>query len=431
MKFEKKRLGDIAQIIGGGTPSTKVSEYWDGDIAWLTPKDLSSFDGIYVARGSRSVTEAGLAASSAKMLPKASVLYTSRAPIGYVAIAEGAISTNQGFKSLVLKEGYVPEFLFYLLKASKTEIESHASGGTFAEISAKAFSDVELYFPPTKYQSKVADILLGLDNKIQTNKQLSKTLEEIAQTIFKSWFIDFDPVKAKMAGEKPVGMGAATAALFPDSMEDSELGLIPKGWSLGQMGDIFSLQGGYAFKSTSWVDSGVPVIKIGSVKPGFVDLNQVSYVTEQLASTISSEYKLEPGSMVIGLTGYVGEVGLVRSHTPFPLVNQRVAKFKRNNAPWSIPFTYCLTRRPEFKRQVEETATGTAQQNVSNSQILGIPTVVPPATLIELFESIFESTFERVITLADESIALGEIRDSLLPRLISGELQIPEEMLAS
>jgi len=325
------------------------------------------------------------------------------------------------------------KFLKYFLESDifQSQVKELATGSVQLNYGPSHLQQVSMPVVPIDVQRRMVEIMDPIDEKIRINKQLSKTLEEIAQTIFKSWFIDFDPVKAKMAGEKPVGMDAATAALFPDSMEDSELGLIPKGWVAGQMGDIFSLQGGFAFKSTSWVEGGVPVIKIGSVKPGFVDLKQVSYITEQLASTIPSDYELEPGSMVIGLTGYVGEVGLVRTHRPFPLVNQRVAKFKRNDAPWSIPFAYCLTRRPEFKIRVEETATGTAQQNVSNSQILKISTVVPPKTLIEHFESIFYGTFAKVIALADENIILEEIRDCLLPRLISGELQIPEEMLTS
>ncbi len=320
---------------------------------------------------------------------------------------------------------------FFQLPRFKTHMRSIAVGATMPSLNTSMLKEIEVVLPNLVEQRIIRQILEVLDAKLANNKRLSKTLEDIAQTIFQSWFIDFDPVKAKMAGEKPVGMDTATAALFPDSMEDSELGLRPKGWSVGNHGDVFSLQGGFAFKSTSWVESGVPVVKIGSVKPGFVDLSQVSYVTEQLASTIPVAYQLESGSLVIGLTGYVGQVGLVRSHTPSPLVNQRVAKFKGFNGQWRIPFTYCITRRPEFKKAVENAATGTAQQNVSNTQILAIPTIVPPLELREYFDALFESFFNQIVALADENDALVQLRDALLPRLISGELQIPEEMLAS
>jgi len=433
MKFEKKRLGDIAQIIGGGTPSTKVSEYWDGDIAWLTPKDLSSFDGIYVARGSRSVTEAGLAASSAKMLPKASVLYTSRAPIGYVAIAEGAISTNQGFKSLVLKEGYVPEFLFYLLKASKTEIESHASGGTFAEISAKAFSDVELYFPPTKYQSKVADILLGLDEKIQTNKQLSKTLEDIAQTIFKSWFIDFDPVKAKMAGEKPVGMDAATAALFPDSMEDSELGFIPTAWAVRELGDVLlTIESGKRPKGGSQ-SSGVPSLGAESIRGlGEFDFSSTKFIPHVFYAGMPTG-KVKPFDVLIykdgaGAGSYVSMFG---GNFPFAeyAINEHVFLLRANQIPQS--YLYFWMNLDSQKRLMVELAQKSAQPGLNQKDMKSISTLVPSTEILNTFDNLMKPFIAQIMSNSAENQTLSKIRDALLPRLISGELQIPEEMLTS
>lgn len=280
-------------------------------------------------------------------------------------------------------------------------------------------------------QRAIGKIYFELSQKIDVNERTSKTLEEIAQTIFKSWFIDFDPVKSKMAGEKPESMDAATAALFPDFMEESELGLIPKGWLVGSLGDIADLQGGYAFKSSSWMENGVPVIKIGSVKPGFVDLTQVSYVDVSTAEAIPDVYRIPAGSLVVGLTGYVGQVGLVRTHDPVPLVNQRVAKFKLNSGEWKIPYIYCFTRGEKFKGIVEELATGTAQQNVSNSQILSIPMVIPSQDIREMFDNSLKTFFHQIINLADENESLKFIRDALLPRLISGELQIPDEMLAS
>jgi type I restriction enzyme S subunit len=280
-------------------------------------------------------------------------------------------------------------------------------------------------------QQRIAEFLGQIDDKIALSIEQAQTLEDIAQTIFKSWFIDFDPVKAKMSGEKPAGMDDETAALFPDSMEESELGLIPKGWKAGCLGDLTDLQGGYAFKSSSWSEFGVPVIKIGSVKPGYVDLAQVSYVNEDFANEISDDYRTPAGSLVIGLTGYVGQVGLLRANNPIPLINQRVAKFKAKSGNWKVPFIYCFTRDASFKRTVEELATGTAQQNVSNSQILSIPLVVPSKEIQNRFEHIFESFFELIINLANENETLQLTRDALIPRLISGQLKIPNEMLAS
>lgn len=309
--------------------------------------------------------------------------------------------------------------------------ESICEGGAYPAFNPSRLAELVVPWPPKATRTELGKTVMDLQLKIEINNALSKTLEEIAQAIFKSWFIDFDPVKAKMAGETPEGMDAATATLFPDTMEESEMGLIPKGWRIGSLEEIVDLQGGYAFKSSSWKDFGVPVIKIGSVKPGYVDLTQVSYVDTSLAEGISDDYRIPAGSLVVGLTGYVGQVGLVRTHEPVPLVNQRVAKFKPRSGDWKIPFIYCFTRDPKFKVIVEELSTGTAQQNVSNSQILSIPLVIPNNEIQKSFEDSLTPLFNQIINLADENESLKSLRDALLPRLISGELQIPEEMLAS
>jgi type I restriction enzyme S subunit len=325
--------------------------------------------------------------------------------------------------------GNSPTFVYYVLKT--IDFKSYDAGGTVPTLNRNHLTQIEVPLMDLAHQEIIGGVLGNLDAKIANNNALSKTLEGIAQAIFKSWFIDFEPVKAKMAGEKPAGMDAATAALFPGSMEESELGLIPEGWHVGSLGELADLQGGYAFKSSSWTESGVPVIKIGSVKPGFVDLTQVSYIDPSMAKAIPDDYRLPAGSLVVGLTGYVGQVGLVRTNDPVPLVNQRVAKFKPKTGDWKIPFIYCFTRREKFKSIVEELATGTAQQNVSNAQILSIPMVIPSQHIRDVFDNSFEAFFQEIINLADENESLNSIRNALLPRLISGEMQIPEEMLIS
>lgn len=322
------------------------------------------------------------------------------------------------------------DYLYFAI--SSTKVRDLVTGAVQPKLSMTNLKQLQIYWTEESVaRHAIGLVLRNLDSKIAANNALSETLEDIAQTIFKSWFIDFDPVKAKMVGEKPAGMDAATATLFPDSMEESDIGLIPKDWRYGSLGNVTDLQGGYAFKSSSWTENGVPVIKIGSVKPGFVDLSQVSYVDENLAGDIPDDYRTPAGSLVIGLTGYVGQVGMVRTHFPIPLINQRVAKFKPKTGDWRIPFIYCITRASKFKGIVEELATGTAQQNVSNSQILSIPIVIPSSEIQLTFDKVMEPMFQKIINLADENETLKAIRDALLPRLISGELQIPEEMLAS
>ncbi|MBF2755411.1 MAG: restriction endonuclease subunit S [Gammaproteobacteria bacterium AqS3] len=195
--WHKVRLGDIASIISGGTPSTKNSENYNGEISWITPRDLSSHNERYISYGERSITQKGLDSSSAKLLPPNTVLFTSRAPIGYIAIAKNEVATNQGFKNLILQEGNEPEFFYYLLKHITPTIKSYASGSTFLEISKSVLKSIEVIIPSSKLQKAIAHILGTLDDKIEHNQKKITVLEEIAKAIFKSWFVDFDPVYAK------------------------------------------------------------------------------------------------------------------------------------------------------------------------------------------------------------------------------------------
>ena len=433
MTFEAKRLGDVAEIIGGGTPSTKDAGNWDGDIPWLTPKDLSTFEGIYIDRGSRSITEQGFKTSSAKMLPTGAVLYTSRAPIGYVAIASNPISTNQGFKSLILKDGYVPEFVFYLLKASKSEIEAHASGGTFAEISAKALSDVVLRFPPQVQQQAISKLLKSLDEKIAANNAISKTLEDIAQTIYKSWFIDFDPVKAKMAGGKPAGMDAATAALFPDSMVESEAGLIPRGWEVSALISLVdSISDGDWIESKDQSSEGYRLLQIGNIGLGeFVESGKERYVSQETFKRLRCT-EIMPGDVLVArMPEPTGRSWFVDSLVQPAITSVDVAIIRAHPSRHSNRYVSMFLNLPSTLKLMESLQTGSTRQRIKRTYIETLRIITPDAHVLAEFDGITEKLFGLSDSLRKESRVLKGIRDSLLPRLISGELQIPEEMLAS
>src|SRR5438876_7924545 len=150
-------MGDVAEVIGGGTPSTKQSLNFctEGGHPWLTPADLGGFDGVYVSRGARNLTPKGLAASSARLMPRGAVLMSSRAPIGYLAIAANEISTNQGFKSFICREGVEPEFVFFWLKFIRPVLEELGSGSTFAEISGGRAKEIPILVAPTAEQRRI------------------------------------------------------------------------------------------------------------------------------------------------------------------------------------------------------------------------------------------------------------------------------------
>lgn len=174
----KCKISDIGKVVGGATPSTKKPEnYENGTIAWITPKDLSAFSGRYIQRGERNITEKGLKGCSTQLLPKNTVLFSSRAPIGYVAIAANDVCTNQGFKSVIPNEKINPMFLYYLLKYNKDKIEGVGSGTTFKEISGSTMKNIVVYIPKDKkVQERIASVLDSLDNEIEENEKINNNL---------------------------------------------------------------------------------------------------------------------------------------------------------------------------------------------------------------------------------------------------------------
>ncbi len=192
-EHKTKKLGEIATVKNGGTPSTQNTEFWNGKIPWITPKDLSNFTLKYIGKGKRSITDKGLRASSAQLLPKNTILFSSRAPIGYVAIANTKVTTNQGFKNIICREDKADyNYIYYWLKKNASYIAKNAVGSTFAEISKSGMENLEISLLPLQEQKRIANILSSFDEKIELLKKQNETLENIAQCIFKEWFVEFN-----------------------------------------------------------------------------------------------------------------------------------------------------------------------------------------------------------------------------------------------
>lgn len=299
-------------------------------------------------------------------------------------------------------------------------------GAVFESLKCAEIPKFAMRLPPLEEQKTIAAILNSLDDKIELNRRMNATLEAMARALFQSWFVDFDPVRAKLDGRQPTGMDRATADLFPDTFQDSIVGSIPRGWRPTTLGCCIGFRSGFSFKSQDWQESGVPVVKIGSVKPGIIDLTQVSYVSPAIAKQ-ADRFRLNTGDLLIGMTGYVGEVGLVPPSDNPPLLNQRVGKFVMDETGTaSLAFWYCTTRQPEFRAFVEARSHGTAQANVSGEAIMAFPLVTSPSGVIEAFNRACQPMFDRILTNHSECRTLGILRDALLPKLLSGELSASE-----
>ena len=188
------KVKEVARIVSGATPKTGKPEYWGGNIPWVTPKDLSEHPSPYTSRGARSITQEGFNSCSTHMLPKGAVLLTSRAPVGYVSIAENEICTNQGFKSLILDETQKPEFWYYLLGANTETLINYSGGSTFKELSKTSLGEIEFLLPPLEEQEKIVEKMQTLDKYIDSAKRSQEALKQVRK----------DALHALLSGDKDV-----------------------------------------------------------------------------------------------------------------------------------------------------------------------------------------------------------------------------------
>jgi len=230
-------VSQVIEIVLGGTPKRSEKAYWGGAIKWASAKDITGVSTRYIYDTEERITELGLEESNTKLLPKDTIVITARGTVGAMAMLGEDMAFNQSCYGLVSKNKIDPKYLYYALKSSLSKIASVSYGTVFDTITMKSFDSIEIPLPFLEEQKRIAHILGTFDDKIELNQRMNQTLEAIARAVFKSWFVDFDPVCAKMAGE-PFPLPDEIMALFPDELVESELGMIPKGWEVGTIDKI-------------------------------------------------------------------------------------------------------------------------------------------------------------------------------------------------
>jgi type I restriction enzyme S subunit len=311
-----------------------------------------------------------------------------------------------------------------------------STGGTRNALTKSMIEDFKIPCPSLSIQKQISDILSALDDRITLLRETNATLEAIAQALFKSWFVDFDPVHAKAQGTKPEGMDDQTAALFPDSFEESELGMVPAGWEVGTLDDVCDFQNGYAFKSTEMSKSKedtYKIFKMGNIKKGGgLNRSGTKDYFEKSKSKNLDRYLLKKGDLLMCMTDMKNNVVLL-GHTALMdiddefLVNQRVGMLRsKNKKIANFPFLYLLTNSDFFIADLRTRANSGVQVNLSTQEIKNTKFVLPPEKIHQRFNEVTEAIYEKLFILEQQQDSLANLRDTLLPRLISGQLRLPD-----
>ncbi|HCN05269.1 MAG TPA: restriction endonuclease subunit S [Bacteroidetes bacterium] len=424
-QLTKTTLGDIADFVSGGTPSKSCSDYWTGNIPWVSAKDMKRFR-LYDTQD--HVSESALR-SGARLIPAGTVLVLTRGMTLLndvpVCIAKRAMTFNQDVKALLPRSQVAPEYLPYVLLGkkevllAKVDLAGHGTG----RLNSDDLKALEVELPPLPEQRRIAKILGDLDDKIELNRTMNETLEAMARALFKSWFVDFDPVRAKMEGRQPEGMDAETAALFPDKLVESELGMIPEGWevkTLGQIADVIDCL--HSKKPERTLDGGL-YLQLNNIRnDGLIDISDGFYIGPDDYANWTSRMEAVAGDCVITNVGRVGAVGQIPEGVRAALGRNMTGIRKKDDFPFSGFLVECLRSEQMLNEIQLKTDTGTILDALNVKSIPMLRFVQPPIVILERFESVARPLRREMEENLSNSHSLATLRDTLLPELMSGEI---------
>lgn len=374
-EWKTYRLSDLINLVGGGTPKTTVPEYWNGEIPWLSVVDFGkSIKKVYQTE--KSITEKGLNESSTKILKEGQIIISARGTVGELAVLGRDMAFNQSCYGIYANDKTENNFLYYLLKYSIGKIKKNTHGAVFDTITKQTFDNIEVSIPENKAtQKEIAQILSSLDDKIELNLQMNQTLEAMAQAIFKEWFVNFN---------------------FPGF--DGELvdGL-PKGWRMGSFEELTDIKTGKGLKRTEFKPDGIYPIIGANGELGRTD-----------------EYLLDDKLLLTGRVGTLGSIKISYGK-----------KWYSDNVLIMKPYKYFYFSYFNLKAiDMNSLNRGSTQPLVTQTDLKNYLTLIPSEEILLLFEKTVNEIFEKIFFNDIQIQTLTQTRDTLLPKLMSGQLEV-------
>ena len=413
MALTKYRLQDIAEVVGGGTPSTLVEENYGGEIVWITPKDLSNQNSKFIEQGERSISDKGFNSCSAQMIPAYNILMSSRAPIGLLAINKVECCTNQGFKSLILNKSICDvDYIYYYLKHHFQEIEGLGTGTTFKEVSKGSLLHLGISIPPLEEQQIKARLLSCIDAKIALNRSINHNLEAMAKQLYDYWFLQFD-----FPDENGKPYKSSGGKMVWNKKLKRE---IPEGWEGDFIKNIATTYSGGTPKSTNkeYYNNGtIAWINSGELNNTIIT-KASNYITE--SGLNNSSAKLYPDNSIL-VAMYGATAGKVSLLTFEACSNQAVCGV--------IPVMermqyYVFLYLSSLYNQFITLSIGSARDNISQETIKNILIPIPTTEVLLIFENKVREIYQTIVEKNKQVNTLITLRDSLLPLLMNGQVSL-------
>jgi len=413
-EWKTYRLQEVGRLVTGKTPKSGVPAFDGDDVPFVSPPDFSG--NKWITKTVRSISEAGAESVKGSLIPPRSVLVTCiGSDMGKAAITASRCVTNQQINAILVDESrFCPEFVYYNLSLRKDEIRSLAGGSAQPILNKSAFGQIFLEAPCLEVQRKVSEALRPLDDRISLLRETNSTLEAIAQALFKSWFIDFDPVRAKMEGRAPEGMDEVTAALFPDSFEETELGVVPRGWSFSTVGESFILTMGQSPPGDTYNEAGSGLAFYqGRTDFGFRLPTQRVYCSAPTRLA-------EAGDTLVSVRAPVGDVNMALERC---CIGRGVASVRHAKGYHGFTFYAMRSLGERFKTFDSE---GTVFGSINKKDFQSLPIIRADANVCKAFDDLTSPLDQKIVKNEILLRTLSTLRDTLLPRLITGQLRIAE-----
>lgn len=418
--FRRTKLSDCAAFQEGYVnPPQGIPEYFGDEVKWLRAVDLNN---SFVWETSRRLSRAGFeSAGKASLLFEPNTLAISKSgTIGRLGILKDYMCGNRAVINIKVDTAKCDNrFIFYSLQIRRNEIEELATGSVQQNLYCSVLGDLEIEVPPLAEQKAIASVLGALDDKIELNRRMNATLEAMARALFQSWFVDFDPVRAKLDNRQPIGLDKATADLFPAAFQDSPLGPIPQGWTALRLPDAVEVNPRRSLKA-------------GVVAP-YLDMKNLPTQGHSAEEVVDREFssgtKFQNGDTLLaritpclenGKTGYVDflEVGQIGwGSTEYIVLAPK--------PPFPPQFGYLLARSDALRAHAIQNMTGTSgRQRVPSECFNSFWLAVPTPDVARCFDDLTAPMMAKIKANSNESRTLAALRDSLLPKLLSGELNV-------
>ena len=390
--------------------------------------------------GVRRISQSDYDDWTKKLAPQANdVIVVRRCNSGESAHVPEGLKCAIGQNLVVLRADgskVLPQYLRWLVRGTEwwDEVGKYINvGAVFDSLRCRDIPNFELPIPPISEQRQVAATLAALDDCITLLRETNATLEAIAQALFKSWFVDFDPVRAKMEGRAPEGIHESTAALFPDALEESALGWVPKGWRMSHLADLTSTHHGSIqtgpfgsqLHASDYVDSGVPVVMPKDIKDRRVMTDSVARVSQENADRLS-RHKLIAGDIVFSRRGDVERHALITQREAGWLCGTGCLLLRPGKSWRSSTFLSMALDAAQARTWLVQHAVGATMPNINTGILGSVPVLLPPDALLSAFEDVVSTTELQRSHNSSTAETLSTLRDTLLPRLISGQLRLPE-----